>query len=75
MSATAFDFLCTWALGRLCEILQALGMGRFIDGAGPGNGHRGVHVRDDVSLSVLQVRLNDLQTGKGMRHVECALGH
>jgi hypothetical protein len=45
----------------------SLGHIDFVDGACPGNDHIGAHVHDDVSLSLLQVRLNDLRAGIGIR--------
>jgi hypothetical protein len=45
----------------------SLGHIEFVDGACPGNDYIGAHVHDDVSLSLLQVRLNDLRAGIGIR--------
>lgn len=36
---------------------------QFIDGDAPGHDYRGVHADDDLSISLLQHRLNELDTG------------
>ena len=61
-NAKAFQFLWSLDIGsRLRAPSGSLGYVEFIDGASPGHAYRGVHVHDDVSLSLLQVRLNVLK--------------
>jgi hypothetical protein len=63
-NAKAFQLLSMLDIGpRLRNPSGSLGYINFIDGAGPGHDYRGVHVYDDVSLSLLQIRLNDLRSG------------
>jgi hypothetical protein len=63
-NAKAFQLLSALDIGpRLRDPSGSLGYVEFIDGAGPGNDYRGVHIYDDASLSLLQIRLNDLRAG------------
>ena len=50
-------------LGSDLEGEKAVGETRFIDGPMPGNDYLGVEAADQVSVSLLQKRLNELNTG------------
>jgi hypothetical protein len=66
-NARAYRLLDDLDIGPvLRDSAGSLGHIEFVDGACPGNDYIGVHVHDDVSLSLLQVRLNDLRTGIGI---------
>jgi len=62
-SAEAFYLLEGLDLGPDLNRKDAVGQIRFIDGECPGNSYRGVEAVDQVSISLLQKRLNDLDTG------------
>jgi hypothetical protein len=63
-NARAFRLLSNLDIGpRWVAPSGGLGYIEFVDGDGPGNDYRGVHVPDDISLSLLQVRLDALKTG------------
>jgi hypothetical protein len=59
-SAAAFTYLESLDLGRDFGAAGGLGQINFIDGPAPGNDSRIVTVPDNLSLSLLQKRLNDL---------------
>ena len=62
-TALAYRYLENLDLGPQLQGATAVGEIRFIDGACPGNDYLGVDAIDDVSLSLLQNRLNELRTG------------
>ena len=62
-NAQAFYLLDGLDLGPDLEGANAVGEIRFIDGACPGNDYLGVRATDQVSVSLLQKRLNELDTG------------
>ena len=62
-NAQAFYLLEGLDLGPDLEGANAVGEIRFIDGACPGNDYLGVRATDQVSVSLLQKRLNELDTG------------
>jgi len=62
-NAEAFYLLESLDLGPDLNGKDAVGEIRFIDGACPGNDYLGVEAADQVSISLLQKRLNELNTG------------
>ena len=62
-NAQAFYLLEGLDLGPDLNRKNAVGEIRFIDGACPGNDYLGVEAADQVSISLLQKRLNELVTG------------
>ncbi len=66
-SASAFRYLEGLPLGADFSRTGGMGSIESIDGPAPGNASRIVSVPDDLSLSLLQRRLNDL--GEGVRIV------
>ena len=62
-NAQAFYLLEGLDLGPDLNRKNAVGEIRFIDGACPGNDYLGVEAADQVSISLLQKRLNELDTG------------
>jgi hypothetical protein len=62
-SARAYRLLEDLDLGSTLEGQDAVGGLRFIDGLHPGNDYFGVLADDEISISLLQKRLNDLNTG------------
>jgi hypothetical protein len=62
-NALAYHLLGGLDLGPDLSGLNAVGEIRFIDGSCPGNDYLGVHAADAISLSLLQLRLNQLDTG------------
>ena len=64
-NARAYRLLEDLDLGSTLEGPDAVGELRFIDGACPGNDYLGVEAADEISISLLQKRLNDL--GEGVR--------
>ena len=62
-NARAFYLLEGLDLGPDLDRKNAVGEIRFIDGACPGNDYLGVEAADQVSISLLQKRLNELDTG------------
>ena len=63
----AYDYLYDLDLGPQLDEQQGVGLIAFVDGPCPGNDYIGVHATDDISLSLLQARLNQL--GEGVRIV------
>ena len=61
--ARAFDYLESLNLGPIIRDKNEIGEIRFYDGVAPGNDSRIVSVPDDLSLSLLQKRLNQLDGG------------
>lgn len=60
-NARAYHLLSTLDLGpELCGGPGEVGELSFVDGPAPGNDYLGVHVYDDLSISLLQHRLNEL---------------
>jgi hypothetical protein len=66
-TSQAYFALVDLDLGDDFESPDAVGELLFIDGACPGNDFRGVQAVGDVSLSLLQNRLNALDTGYQIR--------
>jgi hypothetical protein len=62
-NAEAFYLLEGLDLGPDLNRKNAVGEIRFIDGSSPGNDYLGVEAADQVSISLLQKRLNELDTG------------
>ena len=62
-NARAYRLLEDLDLGPDLNRADAVGEIRFIDGPCPGNDYLGVEAVDEVSISLLQKRLNDLDTG------------
>ncbi len=62
-NARAYHLLESLDLGPDLTGPKAVGGLNFIDGPCPGVDYLGVTVEDDISISLLQQRLNDLQTG------------
>lgn len=62
-NAQAYFLLDGLDLGPEFSGADAVGEIRFIDGPCPGNDYLGVEAADEVSLSLLQKRLNQLGTG------------
>ena len=62
-NAQAFYLLEGLDLGPDLNRKNAVGEIRFIDGACPGNDYLGVEAADQVSISLLQKRLNELDMG------------
>ena len=62
-NAQAFYLLEGLDLGSDLEGEKAVGEIRFIDGPMPGNDYLGVEAADQVSVSLLQKQLNELNTG------------
>ena len=62
-SAKAFRLLRSLNLGPDFNCEEAVGHLDFIDGPCPGNDYLGVQTEDAISVSLLQKRLNDLNTG------------
>jgi hypothetical protein len=62
-NAMAYRFLENLDLGPDLKGPNAVGGLVFTDGACPGNDYLGVAVQDEISVSLLQQRLNDLGTG------------
>jgi hypothetical protein len=62
-NAQAFYLLEDLDLGPDLNRKNAVGEIRFIDGACPGNDYLGVEAADQVSISLLQKRLNELDMG------------
>jgi hypothetical protein len=62
-NAQAFYLLEGLDLGPDLDGANAVGEIRFIDGACPGNDYLGVRATDQVSVSLLKKRLNELDTG------------
>ena len=62
-NSRAYRLLEGLDLGTELSGADAVGEIRFIDGACPGVDYLGVHAPDDLSLSLLQHRLNQLGTG------------
>ena len=61
-NANAYHLLTSLDIGpELCGGPGEIGELDFIDGAAPGNDYLGVHVYDDLSISLLQHRLNVLE--------------
>ena len=65
LNARAYRLLENLDLGSTLEGPNAVGELRFIDGACAGNDYLGVEAADEISISLLQKRLNDL--GEGVR--------
>ena len=62
-NARAYHLLESLDLGPDLTGPKAVGGLSFIDGSCPGVDYLGVTVEDDISISLLQQRLNDLKTG------------
>ena len=62
-NARAYHLLESLDLGPDLTGSKAVGGLIFTDGPCPGNDYLGVAVEDDISISLLQQRLNDLKTG------------
>jgi len=62
-TAHAYFLLESLDLGPELTGADAVGEIRFIDGACPGSNYLGVEAADEVSISLLQKRLNELDTG------------
>ena len=62
-NAQAYRLLEDLDLGPDLTGKDAVGEINFIDGSCPGNDYLGVEAADQVSISLLQKRLNDLDTG------------
>jgi hypothetical protein len=62
-NAVAYHRLDSLDLGPELAAAGAAGELRFIDGPCPGNDYLGVHAADALTLSLLQQRLNQLETG------------
>ena len=62
-NAQAFYLLEDLDLGPDLDGADAVGAIRFIDGPMPGSDYTGVEAADQVSLSLLQKRLNEMNTG------------
>ena len=62
-NARAYHLLESLDLGPDLTGPKAVGGLNFIDGSCPGVDYLGVTVEDDISISLLQQRLNDLKTG------------
>ena len=62
-NAKAFRLLEDLDLGPNLVGKDAVGEIRFIDGPCPGNDYLGVEVDCDITISLLQKRLNELDTG------------
>jgi hypothetical protein len=62
-SARAYHFLENLDLGSHLTGPDAVGSLEFIDGPCPGNDYLGVEAFDELSVSLLQHRLNELGTG------------
>ena len=62
-NAKAYHYLECLDLGPQLENARAVGNLDFTFGACPGNDYMGVAARDDVTLSLLQHRLNELGAG------------
>ena len=62
-NARAYHLLESLDLGPDLTGPKAVGELSFIDGSCPGVDYLGVTVEDDISISLLQQRLNDLKTG------------
>jgi hypothetical protein len=62
-NARAYHLLESLDLGPDLTGPKAVGGLNFIDGSRPGCDYLGVTVEDDISISLLQQRLNDLKTG------------
>lgn len=60
-NGAAYQFLSALDIGpELRDEGGHVGELRFVDGAGPGNDYLGVHCSDLLTVSLLQVRLNEL---------------
>ena len=59
----AYSLLDSLDLGTDLAGPNAVGGLEFIQGPCPGNNYTAVHARDEITLSLLQQRLNDLGTG------------
>ena len=66
-NARAYHLLNGLDLGSELRASNGAGELRFIDGACPGIDYLGVHAADELSLSLLQHRLNQLETGIHIR--------
>ena len=62
-TAIAYNYLESLDLGPILNEPGGVGEIYFIDGECPGNDYLGVNVPDDLSLSLLQERLNQLNQG------------
>jgi len=62
-NAKAYDLLDQLDLGPTLVGAEAVGELQFIDGPCPGNDYLAVEAVDQISISLLQQRLNDLRTG------------
>ena len=62
-NARAYHLLESLDLGPELTGSKAVGGLIFTDGPCPGNDYLGVSVEDNISISLLQQRLNDLKTG------------
>jgi len=63
MSAKAYRFLDKLDLGLDFEREDSVGHLEFIDGPNPCSNYLGVQTEDPISVSLLQKRLNELNTG------------
>ena len=62
-NAIAYRYLDRLNLGSQLDGEKAIGGIRLIDGPMPGNDYLGAEAEDAVSVSLLQQRLNELDTG------------
>ncbi|EAQ96094.1 hypothetical protein [Congregibacter litoralis] len=62
-NARAYELLCDLDLGPNSSIDSPIGEVRFINGPCPGNDYKGVELPTALDVSLLQHRLNRLQTG------------
>ena len=62
-TAQAYHLLAPYDLGPEFSGAESVGSLEFIDGPCPGNDYLGVEAADLISISLLQKRLNDLNTG------------
>ena len=66
-NAKAYRLLEKFDLGPNFNSPDALGELQFIDGPCPGNDYLGIHAEDYISISLLQERLNQLNSGIHVR--------
>jgi hypothetical protein len=70
-NALAYDLLDRLEIGReLTGPGEAAGGLQFVDGPMPGSDYLGVHADDELSVSLLQHRLNELGTGIAIEMIE-----
>ena len=62
-NARAYRLLENLDLGPSLTGQDAVGELRFMDGPCPGNDYLGVEAADEATISLLQKRLNELDTG------------